>query len=179
MATGNTLSHSEFNTGQLMPTNAELRDTYFQKVVPEQNNFKDMNEVSFLIQDTDTAWIDPSEMWLELTLKFESAAGTAFGNTDLQGAFLENNLLHTLFSTVELEVQGNPIRTDGNYAYRAYIDTVINATTDTLKDLETFQHFFGTAATESLSAAPYTTNANNEKGTRPSIHSRQSFQTKG
>ena len=97
IATVGNISHSEFNTGQEMPTNTELRDTYSQKIIPEQTNYQVMNEVSFLIDNRDKTWVDLNELKLEVQVKHKLGPLQNFPNTEYRPGFLENNIFHSLF----------------------------------------------------------------------------------
>ena len=45
------VSHSEFITSQVMPYNMELQVIYTQKIIPEQTNYMQMNDLSVLIDN--------------------------------------------------------------------------------------------------------------------------------
>jgi len=173
------VSHSEFNTSQLMPSNTDLRDMYTQRVIPEQSNYQQMNEVSFLIDDRDKTWTDLTEIELEVTIRLEETPRTPFDDQAQRPAFFENNLLHSLFEKVELEIQGHVVRTEGNYAVRAYLETVTSCTEDMLPDKEVLEGFYSTkeGADLSVGATDGGPNSNAVKAS-PSIYKRQEKQVR-
>ena len=160
-----------------MATNTELRDIYTQKVIPEQTNYQEMNEVSFLIDDRDKTWTDITNLELEVTLQIMREDGTAFPDADDSACFLENNALHTLFEKAEFEIQGHVVRTEGNYAMRSYIENLITYTEEVLNDKEVFEGFYATKVGADLSAGPTVDAAT--RLASPSVHKRQEEQVRG
>ena len=65
------ISHSEYNTGQVMPVNTELRFKYVQEITPEQSNYQNMNEISFLIDGRENVWTDLNNLEMEISLKMK------------------------------------------------------------------------------------------------------------
>jgi len=169
--TASAVSHSEFNTSQVMPTNTDLRNMYEHKVAPEQTNYQQMSEVSFLIDNRDRSWTDMTNLALEVELRIKKTEAENFEDAEYRAAFFENNLFHSLFEKVELEIQGNTVRTEGNYALRAYIDAVTSYTRPILQDMRVLEGFYETKEGADL-ALGATTNANT-KAASPSIYARQ------
>ena len=94
-----------------------------QKIIPEQTNYMQMNDLSFLINNRDKTWKDMSTMELKVQLKIMAGAVAKHTTKSNLGnwpaTFPENNIFYTLWEKVEFEIQGYNIRAKGNYALRA------------------------------------------------------------
>ena len=159
-ATESMVSHSEFNTGQIMPINTEVRNVYIQNIIPEQNNYANQNEISFMIDARDNAWTDINNLELEVTLAVKRKNNATHQSTPYPAstahpnAFPENNVFHSLWERLEIEINGNPIRSDGNYALKSYIDALTNYDQSEAKIMTEMEGFYLTAKGEAVNAKP-------------------------
>lgn len=163
-----------------LPINYEIRDTYTQKYLPEQNNFGLMNEISFLILDTDKSWVDLNSIYLEIKCKFIKHDDTNFGDTDLENAYLENNLFHTLWESINLEINGNPVRgSEIDYSYKSYIMAITQCTEDEYSERNHFEQFYPHNEGEDLDQIPIPAGAHDDiKNANNSVNKRQKYQTR-
>ena len=81
---------------------------FYVRVIPEK--YRDLNNSK-----------------IEIKAKIRKADGAALANADKVLVAAWNNFLHSLFQTVELDVNGKLV-TDPNtsYSYRGYIDLLVN-----------------------------------------------------
>lgn len=173
------LAHSEYMLFNSLPMSYQVRNSYMQKIPPEQSNVQDMSEISFLIKDTNNSWIDLNSIYMEVVCEFKKDAATKFGDTKTEGAYLENNLFHSLWESIDLELNDQPLRgSESDYAYRSYMETIMKCTKDDLDYLEPLEQFYAHDADEDLNQVPHSTTtdkpvleANN------SITRRQGYQT--
>lgn len=145
-----TIVHEEFDTSIQVPTSTQLRDIYTHHVIPEQTNYQTMNEVSFFIDDRDKTWTDLSNLKLEISFKFMKNAAGAWGGTNFETGFVENNIFDTLFEKVELEIGNHTVRTEGNYAMRAYIERITTLQQHEYDDTKVMEGFFPPAVGEDV-----------------------------
>ena len=82
--------------------------------------------INFLIAGTDE-YIDLSKTILTVTGKILKGDGTALGGGDQSNVAPSNNFLHSLFKQVDVYLNGKQVTPAmGTYAYRAYIETLLN-----------------------------------------------------
>ena len=80
--------------------------------------------IEFNVPGTSMTYIDLKNLLLYLKLKIVKADGTHLEAEDIVG--LTNNPLHSIFSQVDVSVQQHPTTEVGsNYAYKAYLDTLL------------------------------------------------------
>lgn len=80
--------------------------------------------IEFNVPGTSMTYIDLGNLLLHLKLKIVKADGTNIDDTDKVG--LTNNALHSVFSQVDVNIQQQPTSEVGsNYAYKAYMDTLL------------------------------------------------------
>ena len=80
--------------------------------------------IEFNVPGTSMTYIDLKNLLLYLKLKIVKADGTHLEAEDIVG--LTNNPLHSIFSQVDVNVQQHPTTEVGsNYAYKAYLDTLL------------------------------------------------------
>ena len=80
--------------------------------------------IEFNVPGTSMTYIDLKNLLLYLKLKIVKADGTHLEAEDIVG--LTNNPLHSIFSQVDVNVQQHPTTKVGsNYAYKAYLDTLL------------------------------------------------------
>lgn len=88
--------------------------------------------IEFLIRGADNLYLDLNNSKLEIKCKITLANGADLGNNNDVAPV--NNLLHSLFSSVEMELCGKTV-TDPNqmYPYRAFIGTLLSYNKEVLK----------------------------------------------
>ena len=170
--------HDEYDVSGHKRINMEYRTVITEEITPTQGGWesRNSNQVEFLIEGLgQNVWTDMSSAELMITFKVNQTANTPFPDADANHkfpvAFPENNLFHNFWSRIDVEINGHPLRTTAHYPMMAYIDTVMNATMNKAKVLETFTGFYITGEDEDLSAG-HTTNAVT-KAALPSIYKRQ------
>lgn len=73
------------------------------------------------------AYYDLSSILLRFKVQLTKADGTLFVDADNNQAGFVNNILHSLIQQVNISLNGKNISNpDNNYAYRAYIETLLN-----------------------------------------------------
>ena len=83
--------------------------------------------IYFRIHNNSADYVSLMDTTLEVKVKIIKKDGTAFAASDKVVSPV-NNLLHSLFKQVEVEFQGVPVSQIGtNYAYKAYIDNLLNS----------------------------------------------------
>ncbi len=125
--------HSELNLFEQPQYQTSLTgeyewDTYPIAALPATGT--GASPIEFHIRGSDNTFFDLNNSKVEIKLHVTKPDGAATAAKDVAHA---NLLLHSLFSTVELEV-GGKIVTDPNtlYPYRAYLETLINMPHETL-----------------------------------------------
>ena len=90
------------------------------------NQWTEGSVIEFNIDGSSTSYLDLSQTLLYVKLKIVKTDGTAIvKGTDKVG--LTNAPLHTLFSQIDLKIQQHPVSEIGNnYAYKGYLDTLLN-----------------------------------------------------
>jgi hypothetical protein len=83
--------------------------------------------IEFYVRGIPGKYRDLNNSKIEIKAKITKADGAVLANPDKNLVAASNNLLHTLFQTMELEVNGKLV-TDPNtsYPYRAYIEALVN-----------------------------------------------------
>ena len=83
--------------------------------------------IEFNIDGSSTSYLDLRQTLLYVKLKIIKNDGADIVKDELVG--LTNVPLHTLFSQVDLKIQQHPVSEIGNnYAYKGYLDTLLNTT---------------------------------------------------
>ena len=83
--------------------------------------------IEFYVRGIPSKYRDLNNSKIEIKAKITKADGALLANRDKNMVAASTNLLHTLFHTMELEVNGKLV-TDPNtsYPYRAYIKALVN-----------------------------------------------------
>ena len=88
------------------------------------NQLTDGAAIEFNIPGTSLTYIDLKNLLLHVKLKVVKANGSDIATSDKTG--LTNNPLHSIFSQVDVNLQQHPTSDVGaNYAYKAYLDTLL------------------------------------------------------
>ena len=102
------------------------------------NQLTDGSAIEFNVPGTWTTYIDLKNTLLSVQLKIVKANGTDIEAISKVG--LTNAPLHSIFSQVDFNVQQHPTTETGtNYPYKAYIDTLLNATSEHELDCQLFE----------------------------------------
>lgn len=73
------------------------------------------------------SYLDLNSINIRLKIQVVKADGQVFKNEDENQPTVVNNMLHSLFRQVNIVLNGKNINsTDGNYSYRAYIESLLN-----------------------------------------------------
>ena len=98
----------------------------FQPVGPLQR----FAPIEFFLPPTDRLYYDLNSSKLELKIKIVKGDKTDYKNTEKKVSVV-NNLLHSLFSNVDLELGNTPVTEPNNlYGYRAYIEKLLSFDND-------------------------------------------------
>lgn len=85
--------------------------------------------IEFNVPGTSTSYIDLANTLLYVKFNVVKADGSSLEAAEPVG--VTNNILHTMFCQVDLNVQQHPTSEVGNnYAYKAYLDTLLGTATD-------------------------------------------------
>ena len=80
--------------------------------------------IEFNIPGTSSAYIDLTNTLLHVNFNIVKTDGTSLEKTDHVG--VTNNILHSMFSQIDLNIQQHPTSEVGNnYAYKAYLDLLL------------------------------------------------------
>jgi hypothetical protein len=115
-------SKSELDLFNLPPTQTDIA-SYKYKVVQPSNKWQESNVIYFKIEGSKKYFIDLSAT--ELCCKIKVAGDMIVENKPI---FPINNMLHSLFKNIEVTKLGDKVleKTDNLYAYRAYIEDLLN-----------------------------------------------------
>jgi len=105
------------------PSDVSLQTREWIEYTPT-HQLTDGGPLEFNIPAQSSAYVDLKRSVLRLKLRLVSADGKPVEKTEVLG--LANLPLHTVFGQVEVAFQQTPLsHTGNNYAYKAYIDTVL------------------------------------------------------
>lgn len=83
--------------------------------------------IEFACQGHGDTYLDLSSINLRLKIQVAKSDGTTYKTTDLNQPEITNNVLSSLFRQVNVSLNGKSVNSsDGNYSYRAYIETLLN-----------------------------------------------------
>lgn len=125
---------SELNLFTLPPTQTVIEKGHWVQYHPIANS-SDGGPVEFLISGSGEDYIDLSETRIYVKAKIVSSEGKDLkvNTTDSDGKTTENKIgpinlfLHSLFSQVDVSLNERVVfSSDNTYAYRAYIETLLN-----------------------------------------------------
>ena len=95
-----------------------------------------LNRINFNIQGSGDYFVKLNSSHFIVRLKVNKKDNTDF--TDADVFYPANNLFHSIFNKVEVSLNDKPILSEAsNYAYRAYIQTLLNFNTDEQENLLT------------------------------------------
>ena len=119
---------SELDIFAIPPTQTSIEHGSFVEYHPI-SSITQGGPIEFDISSTGEDYLDLSDSYLHVKAKIQRADGTNLDNADQVGPV--NNFLHSLFSEVEVSLNGTMISTStGTYPYRAYIENLLNFGTE-------------------------------------------------
>ncbi|GFY30565.1 uncharacterized protein TNCV_3523281 [Trichonephila clavipes] len=86
-------------------------------------SISDNNTIEFLISGLGESYFDLSHLFLHVQSKILKVNGEAFQNADRCGPV--NYLLNTMFSECHVSLNDRQISSENNYAYKAYIQSIL------------------------------------------------------
>ena len=118
---------SEIDLFSVSPTQQSLERGRWIDYTPLSSTENSDSPINFLIAGTDE-YLDLSKTILTVTGKITNADGTKFTGGGHQTSLAPvNNFLHSLFRQVDVYLNGKQVTPAmGTYAYRAYIETLLN-----------------------------------------------------
>ena len=119
---------SELDLFYVPPTQTSMESGGYVEYNPI-SNVDDGAPVEFDIGGSGSDYIDIANTQLYVKVKIQNADGTVLGDSAAVGPV--NNLLHSLFSDVEVKLNGTVVSmSNSTYAYRAYLENVLSYGTD-------------------------------------------------
>lgn len=90
-------------------------------------SLENQSVIEFMCHGHGDVYIDLSSINLCVKIQLTKSDGSVYKAADLNQPGVVNNMLHSLFRQVNVSLNGKNINTtDGNYSYRAYIETLLN-----------------------------------------------------
>ncbi|GFT25897.1 uncharacterized protein F54H12.2 [Trichonephila clavipes] len=96
-------------------------------------SISDNNSIEFLISGLGESYFDLSRLFLHVQARILKANGEAFQNDDRCGPI--NYLLNTMFSECYISLNDRQISSENNYAYKAYIQSILFHSESSQKNL--------------------------------------------
>ena len=114
---------SELDLFSLPPTQTSIESGLFVEYRPILS-LTDSAPIEFEIVSSGDDYIDFANSYLHVEAKIERSDGTALDAADTVGPV--NNFLHSLFSQVDVSLNGTLITNSSNtYGYRAYLESLL------------------------------------------------------
>ena len=107
-----------------------IEKTYYEKITPVKIPARGGPLEFKLAKSSDYTSLHDTK--LELTVKVTKAKGTAAADHATDKVMVANNVLHTIFEKLEVEIDGNKKEECTMYPYRAYLDTITSHRHDAL-----------------------------------------------
>ncbi|TNC99981.1 MAG: hypothetical protein FD123_4413, partial [Bacteroidetes bacterium] len=107
-----------------------IEKTYYEKVAPVKLSPRGAPLEFKLAKSSDYTSLHDTK--LELTVKVTKAKGVAAADHATDKVCVANNVLHTIFEKLEVDIDGNKKEECSNYPYRAYLDTLTSNRHDAL-----------------------------------------------
>ena len=115
----------ELNLFEVPPTNASIVSGYWDEV-PPVTTLDDSSPIEFAITGTGD-YIDPSQCALQISVKVQNADGRDLTNRSRVQPC--NNMLHTMFSQVEICINNTYITSGNvNYGYKSFLESLFSFT---------------------------------------------------
>jgi hypothetical protein len=118
------VSSSEVDLFSIPGTKTDIEQSLFVCYQPV-NTLSDHSPIEFHINQSGTDYLDLSRSYLYVKLRIVSPTGAVFA--DAKNVGFINLPLHSLWSQVDLSLNDVPVSASNNlYAYRAYLETILN-----------------------------------------------------
>ncbi|XP_054714664.1 uncharacterized protein F54H12.2-like [Uloborus diversus] len=114
---------SELDLFTSTPIQLAIDRSSFVEIHPVASISDHNNNIEFLLCGLGESYYDPSHIFLYVQAKILKADGTAFQDTDRCGPI--NYLLNTMFSECHVSLNDRQISSETNYAYKAYIQSML------------------------------------------------------
>lgn len=135
---------TEFDIFTEAPLQRMVKKFQYEEVFT-QNNVKQDATLTFQVKGTPNQWIDLDDTYLMVKYKLLTHDGQAIANAadTVIKTFEEPNLLHNLWSQVEMAIDNAPIKSIVNpYPMRAYIENLLTTTPNTLSAMYESEGFW-------------------------------------
>ncbi|XP_064622574.1 uncharacterized protein F54H12.2-like [Lineus longissimus] len=117
-------TNNDLELFSLPPTLTSIEKSQHIEYLP-LGSLTDDTPIEFFVSNCGDEYIDLAKTYLYLELKVTKADGTDLEENAKVGPV--NNLLHTLFSQIDLSLNGQLVTSANNtYPYRAYIETLLS-----------------------------------------------------
>ena len=122
---------SELDLFSKPPIQTSIEEGKWDKIDAE-DGFDKNDNIIFKINSTDTHYLDLSETNLCVKCKLVKVNDTTILDTDKISTV--NNFLHSLFKQIKVKLNNKDVEnSNGNYAYRAYLENLLTFNTDEKK----------------------------------------------
>ncbi len=117
---------SELDLFQLPPTQTCIDQGYWHEVFPIAS-LSDASNIEFVVSPTDRDYLDFANTYLHLKVRVVTHNGKYLSPAQSDNIVPVNNLFHSLFSKVVVNVGGTDVSLSYNtYAYRAYLENLLS-----------------------------------------------------
>ena len=127
---------AELSYHDVPPVQNSIEHEYYQDISSESTT-ADARTLEFNISGAENVCIDPAKSYLKVLVRVLNNDGTELHDTteNLGGKVsVINNLLHSLFSTVEISLNDIYVtRSYSNYPYKAFLQNLLTYSYDTMK----------------------------------------------
>lgn len=91
------------------------------------NSLENQTVIEFCCQGHGDTYLDLSSINIRMKIQMLKGDGSIYKGTDADQPGIANNVLSSLFRQVNISLNGKSINSsDGNYSYRAYLETLLN-----------------------------------------------------
>ena len=140
--------NSEIDLFSVPPTQQSLERGRWIDYAPLSSVENPDSAITYLIAGTDE-YIDLSKTILTVTEKITAGGGTALSGGNQTSVAPVNNFLHSLFKQVDVYLNGKQVTPAmSTYAYRAYIETLLNYDVSAKKSQFTSALYYKDTATQ-------------------------------
>lgn len=118
---------SEIDLFSIPPTQTTINESIYASFNPISSVSGDLSPIEYIIPASGELYIDPSNIFLAVKGRIQNHDGSALPAESK--VYPECNILHSLFNGVEIYLnETNICGGSYNYAYRAYIENLLNFT---------------------------------------------------
>lgn len=103
----------------------DLESGMYEDIFPFNNSLDDLGPIEFIIENSTDKFLDLANSYLKIKFKILKSDGNTIASEDKVTVI--NNPIASLFSQVDVSLGGKIISNSTNtYAYRAYLETLLN-----------------------------------------------------